>query len=143
MRSHMIRTGLPAVALAGLLAGCGSAPQMLAIDQACATDKDGSAVAIEGIVNADTAINCSNYGGDYRCNVDLVGQTGKKAGLDVLVGSDNDAMDEPPSNYSTADLRIRAHDGSAVHVGDRVRATGKISTGPDVCFVTVDQLDHA
>ncbi|MDT7577411.1 MAG: hypothetical protein QOH17_3744, partial [Pseudonocardiales bacterium] len=56
--------------MTGLLAGCGSAPQLLAIDQACATDKDGSAVAIEGVVNADSAINCSNYGGDYRCGVD-------------------------------------------------------------------------
>jgi hypothetical protein len=143
MHSHVLRTGLLAAALAGLLAGCGSAPQMLAIDQACAADKDGTAVAIEGVVNADTAINCSSYGGDYRCNVDLVGHAGQKAGLDVLVGNGNDAMDEPPSNYSTDDLRIRAHDGSAVHVGDRVRAAGKISTGPGVCFVTVDQLDHA
>lgn len=139
----MIRTGLMAVALAGLLAGCGSAPQMLGIDQACATDKDGTAVAIEGVVNADTAISCSNYGGDYRCSVDLLGQAGQKAGLDMLVGGGNDAMDEPPSSYTTDDLRIRAHDGSAVHVGDHVRATGKISTGPGVCFVTVSRLDHA
>ena len=142
MTPYMIRTGLLAGALAALLAGCGSAPQMLAIDQACANDKDGTAVAIDGVVNADTAISCSNFGGDYRCGLDLVGPSGQKAGLDLLVGSGSDTIDEPPSSYSAADLRIRAHDGTAVRVGDRVRATGEISTGPGVCFVTVDQLDH-
>jgi hypothetical protein len=142
MTSYVIRSGLLAAALAALLAGCGSAPQMLALDQACGADKDGTSVAVDGVVNADTAIDCSNFGGDYRCSLDLVGQGGRKAGLDLLVGSGSDTIDEPPSSYSPADLRIRAHDGTAVHVGDRVRATGKISTGPGVCFVTVNQLDH-
>jgi hypothetical protein len=143
MTSYVLRTGLLAGALAALLAGCGSAPQILAIDKACASDEDGSAVAIDGLVNADTAISCSNAGGDYRCTLDLLGQAGQKAGIDMLVGTGNDAMDEPPSSYSPEDLHIRAHDGTAVRVGDRVRATGKISTGPGVCFVTVNQLDHA
>src|SRR5512140_2400635 len=47
MTSYVLRTGLLAGALAALLAGCGSAPQMLAIDKACASDEDGSAVAID------------------------------------------------------------------------------------------------
>ena len=144
-RRTTVRSALGAGALAVLLAGCGGAPQLLSLTQACAQDRDGSAVAVEGYLRADTSVSCSSYGGDFRCMLDTVesptGSAGPKAGLDILVGTGSDAMDELPSSYTESDLRLRAHDGGAVHVGDRVRASGKASTGPGVCFVTVDKLE--
>jgi hypothetical protein len=144
-RRTTVRTVLGAGALAALLAGCGGAPQLLSLTQACAADRDGSQVAVEGFLRADTAVSCNNYGGDFRCSLDAVesatGSDGPKAGLDILVGTGSDSMDELPSSYTDADLRLRADDGAAVHVGDRVRASGKASTGPGVCFVAVDKLE--
>jgi hypothetical protein len=132
-------------ALAVLLAACGGAPQMMSLAAACASGNDGSAVAVEGFVSAGGSVSCNNIGGgDYRCNIDLTENadaSGAKAGMDIVVGSDHNQMDEPPSSFTDADVKVHTDSGAQAGVGDRVRATGDVSVAPDVCFVTVDKIE--
>jgi hypothetical protein len=131
-------------ALLLVLAGCG-APQMVALGAACAQDKDGSSVVVDGFVSAGSAVSCDNYSGDYRCGLDLTENpdaTGAKAGIDIVVGTAANTMDEPPSSYSDADVKVHADNSETVVIGDKVRATGDISVGESgVCYVTVDKIE--
>jgi hypothetical protein len=131
-------------ALLLVLAGCG-APQMVALGAACAQDKDGSAVVVDGFVSAGSVVNCDNYSGDYRCGLDLYENpdaSGARASIDLVVGGGANQIDELPSSYSDADVKVHTDTSATVVVGDKVRATGDISVAPGgVCYVTVDKIE--
>jgi hypothetical protein len=131
-------------ALLLVLAGCG-APQMVALGAACAQDKDGSAVVVDGFVSAGSVVSCDNYSGDYRCGLDLwenPDASGARASIDLVVGGGANQIDEPPKDYTDADVKVHTDSSATVVVGDKVRATGDISVAPGgVCYVTVDKIE--
>jgi hypothetical protein len=140
-RAAQVTTG---GALLLVLAGCG-APQMVALGAACTQDKDGSSVAVDGFVSAGSVVSCDNYSGDYRCGLDLYENpdaTGARASIDIIVGTGANTIDEPPKNYTDADVKVHTDNSATAVVGDKVRATGDISVAPGgVCYVTVDKIE--
>lgn len=142
-RSVLLRAAA-AAALAAALSACGAAPVALALADACAPANDDRAVVLEGTLAARSSMACNDYDGTFRCMLDITDPAGKRAGIDIAVGTGGSAMDEPARRFTPESLKVRAEDGSPVTVGQRIRVTGDLSVaGSQVCFVTADRIERA
>jgi hypothetical protein len=132
-------------ACAVLLTSCGSAPEPVAYDQIC-SQADGKQVQTVGYFAADSSVFCSNIGSnDVRCGLGFVAAPGQKAGFkaDVAQGTGPNQVEPIPDDFTPEALVFHAVDGGAIHVGDKVSVTGKLSVAPNVCFIRVDTITKA
>jgi hypothetical protein len=150
-RSVALRSAGALAALA-LLTACG--PQAVVIGRMCVPANDGMSVVVDGFVQVGPSVDCDADTGEYRCAIIISEQpddpVGNTAELDMMAGGDADQMEEPPSTFTKEGLLIRSDDGTKVAVGDRVRASGTVSTlvpgagsaGGGSCVVKVDKLQR-
>ena len=132
-------------ACAVLLTSCGSAPEPVAYDQIC-SQADGKQVQTVGYFAADRSVFCSNIGSnDVRCGLGFVAAPGQKAGFtaDVAQGTGPNQVEPIPDDFTPEALVFHAADGGAIHVGDKVSVTGKLSVAPNVCLIRVDTITKA
>ena len=132
-------------ACAVLLTSCGSAPEPVAYDQIC-SQADGKQVQTVGYFAADRSVFCSNIGSnDVRCGLGFVAAPGQKAGFtaDVAQGTGPNQVEPIPDDFTPETIVFHATDGSAIHVGDKVSVTGKLSVAPNVCLIRVDTISKA
>ena len=132
-------------ACAVLLASCGGAPEPVAYDQIC-SQPDGKLVQTVGYFAADSSVFCSNIGSNaVRCGLGFVPAPGQQAGFtaDVAQGTGPHQVEPIPDDFAPEAIVFHAADGGAIHVGDKVSVTGKLSVAPNVCFITVDTITKA
>src|SRR5215212_11885164 len=129
-------------ACAVLLASCGSTPEPVAYDQIC-NQADGKLVQTVGYFAADSSVFCSNIGSnDVRCGLGFVAAPGQKAGFtaDVAQGTGPNQVEPIPDDFTPEAIVFHAADGGAIHVGDKVSVTGKLSVAPVFFKIKVNTM---
>ena len=99
-----------------------------------------------GYFAADRSVFCSNIGSnDLRCGLGFVPSPGQKAAFkaDVAQGTGRNQVEPIPDDFAPEAIVFHAADGGEIHVGDKVNVTGKLSVGPNVCFIRVDTITKA
>ena len=132
-------------ACAVLLASCGSSPEPVAYDQIC-NQADGKLVQTVGYFAADSSVFCSNIGSnDVRCGLGFAPQPGQKAGFnaDVAQGTGPNQVEPIHDDFAPEAIVFHASDVGELHFLYKLRATGKLSLAPNVCFIRVDTITKA
>ena len=143
MRQLLVLIAIAAGAV--LLASCGGSPESVAFDHIC-KQEDGKQVQTVGYFAADSSVFCSNIGSsDVRCGIGFAPAPGQAAGFnaDVAEGTGNNQVEPIPEDFKPEAIVFHADDGSAIHVGDKVSISGKLSVAPNVCFIRVDTIAKA
>jgi hypothetical protein len=61
--------------------------------------------------------------------------------VDVPVGKGNNTMKKIPLKYKEEDVQITGNNGEAIHIGDHVRITGKLSVFGDFCSISTQTIE--
>jgi hypothetical protein len=54
---------------------------------------------------------------------------------DVAQGTGRNQVEPIPDDFTPEAILFHAADGGAIHIGDKVSVTGKLSVAPNVCFI--------
>jgi hypothetical protein len=128
-------------ALATLSAcGTGTPPPAVSIQEACATEKDGQQASVIGYIQADFMVFCTE-----SCTLNFTETPGGESPLspDIKIGSGRNQMSELPDDFQEADFQFKSQDGTVLGLNDQVQLSGKMSIGPNVCLMYVDQIRPA
>ena len=142
-RSACAATLLTLAALA--LAACSAEPaEPVAFAEVCAAGTDKKTVVTEGYLRPGVSIMCSNTGGGpVTCGLSLFDPQGGERKISAYVeqGTGASEVEKPASGYKQGDLKLRADDGSLVGPQDRLRVTGRVTNGNNVCFLNVSKIE--
>lgn len=127
------------------LSACSEKPaEPLAFAEVCAAGTDKKTVVTEGYLRPGVTMMCSNTGGGpVTCGLSLFDPQGgdRKISAYVEQGTGKSEIEKPPSGYKKEDLKLRAEDGSLVGPDDRLRVTGRVTNGNNVCFLNVSKVE--
>jgi hypothetical protein len=129
LSTRIIGMGIVILALAGILAACGSVADAVTVDFKDICAKDDRWITSEGILALGEKTKCESIGDSEECHVQLNDPEDSTKWITVTfdVGDKANTMDNLPDNYSEKDLVVRDNSGKTVGVGDRVRVTGTAS----------------
>lgn len=118
---------LSIVATSFLMFGCGHRPETgQSIAEVCHASNHGKLKNVSGYIGpSPTTKSCST-----TCNLKLRAQKDvASAEIDVnfRMGTENNELDELPSDFTEKDIHIKDHEGKAITGGDVVRITGRLS----------------
>ena len=127
------------------LAACSQQPaEPVAFAEVCAAGTDKKTVVTEGYLRPGVTIMCSNTGGGpVTCGLSLFDPQGGESKMSAYVeeGTGANEVEKPASGYKKGDLKLRADDGSLVGPQDRLRVTGRVTNGNNVCFLNVSKIE--
>ncbi len=110
------------------LAACSSASEpptsgeLTTFDAVCNEANEGKRLALEGYLSLPTA-----FTGDFSVVMRLfetAERNGTPVGSTMEFGEGPHTLDQVPTQYSDADLKFRAHDGTTLGYLDKVRLSG-------------------
>jgi hypothetical protein len=140
-RNHWLLIVAVVAALAALSAcGAGTPPAAVPIEEACAPEQDGQRASVIGYFQADFMVFCTE-----SCTLKFAEAPGGESVLspDVKVGSGKNQMSQLPDDFQEADFQFKSQDGTTLGLNDQVQLSGKMSIGPNVCLMYVDQIRPA
>jgi hypothetical protein len=137
-----------------------AAGKAVAFEQVC-NEADGSRVRLTGYLRYRRSLMsfCSTYGGHKTCDLELYRDATKPPDYDIMhpatgpepvlaklsvpVGKQPGEMDDLPSKFSEADIKLHLPSDAIAAEGGKVTVDGKVSvipsaSGPKQCFVTVE-----
>ncbi|HEX7175480.1 MAG TPA: hypothetical protein VF240_09500 [Pyrinomonadaceae bacterium] len=126
------------------LAACSKPAEPVAFAEVCAAGTDKKTVVTEGYLRPGASIMCSNTGGGpVTCGLGLFDPQGgeKKISAYVEQGTGASEVEKPASGYKQGDLKLRADDSSLVGPNDRLRVTGRVTNGDNVCFLNISKIE--
>jgi hypothetical protein len=127
------------------LAACSTKPaEPVAFAEVCAAGTDKKTVVTEGYLRPGVTIMCSNTGGGpVTCGLGLFDPQGGERKISAYVeeGTGASEVEKPASGYKKGDLKLHAADGSLVGPDDRLRVTGRVTNGNNVCFLNVSKIE--
>ncbi len=120
--------------------GAGAPPAAVSIEEACAPEQDGQQASVIGFFQTDFMVFCTE-----SCTLKFAETADGESPLspDVKVGSGRNQMNELPDDFQEADFQFKSQDGTILGLNDQVQLSGKMSIGPNVCLMYVDQIRPA
>lgn len=131
------------LAIAIVLSGCNI--QIIPIDVAIACDEanNGKYIEMEGFLIQPKEVFCTNLrGGAVTCDIELRKISGSASvRLEIEEGSGPNQFSRPMDQYNIGSISIFDNIGYKVVFSDKLRVTGKMRTGPEICFMTVYKIE--
>lgn len=121
--------------------------------KACSEENEKQYIEVVGFLDDKGSLFCSNTGGGpVRCGFKLLETPGAEKGFsaDIESGSGANTADKPERGYKKEDLKVRDKDGNVLDLTQKVKLVGKMNyaksgsaTSPDVCYLTVTNIEKA
>lgn len=127
-----------------ILAGCNTAGVPTEFSKACSPENEKKYLEVGGLLAQRGSVFCSSTSGRMECGFDLkeTADSESKLRVEIAQGSGANTVDKLERGYKAEDVKIRDNAGNPISLtADKVKVTGQMSIGPNVCFMTVYKIE--